>query len=255
MVIGAYRRLKAEGIDVLLSAASLSEPGADRALEEAPIAFLRGLRPSKLIVIGGVHDMSSLAPLAAAVPTVVAGVRDVALESIAEVFTDDDAGMDLVVEHLSQLGHTRIAHLAGIGHVGEARSHAYVHAMKTRGLGPLVHVEPADFEEAAGYAATSRLLDSAVPPTAIAAASDPAAIGALAAIRERGARVSVVGYGNAPSSAYQLAKLTTVDPDNQAIGAQAAEVLLRPRASQPEYGQHLQIRPRLVLRSTTESAA
>ena len=52
MVIGAYRRLKSEGLDVLLSAASLSEPGADRTLEEAPIAFLRGLRPTKMIVIG-----------------------------------------------------------------------------------------------------------------------------------------------------------------------------------------------------------
>ncbi|MGO3151030.1 MAG: LacI family DNA-binding transcriptional regulator [Galactobacter sp.] len=251
MVIGAYRRLKSEGLDVLLSAASLSEPGADRTLEEAPIAFLRGLRPTKMIVIGGVHDMSTLAPLATAVPTVVAGVRDVALDSIAEVFTDDDAGMDLVVEHLTGLGHTRITHLAGIGRVGTARSQAYVQAMNVRGLGHQIHVESADFEEAAGYAAASRVLDAAEPPTAITAAGDPAAIGALAAVRERGALVSVVGYGNAPSSSYRLAQLTTVDPDNQTIGAQAAETLLRAQASHPKQGQHLHVPPRLILRSTT----
>lgn len=255
MVIGAYRRLKAEGLDVLLSAARLSEPGADRTLEEAPIAFLRGLRPANLIVIGGVHDMSRLSSLAAAVPTVVAGARDVGLESIAEVFTDDDAGMDLVVEHLTGLGHTRIAHLAGIGSVGAARSRAYLHSMEVRGLGLQAHVEPADFEEVAGYAAACRLLDALDPPTAITAAGDPAAIGALAAVRERGADVSVVGYGNAPSSAYQLVQLTTVDPDNQAIGAQAAETLLKARSVRSQHGQHLHVPPRLILRSTTKPGA
>jgi DNA-binding LacI/PurR family transcriptional regulator len=162
--------------------------------------------------------------------------------------------MDLVVEHLTGLGHTRIAHLAGIGHVGAARSKAYVRAMDVRGLGLQAHVEPADFEEAAGYAAACRLLDTAEPPTAISAAGDPAAIGALAAVRERGAEVSVVGYGNAPSSAYHLVQLTTVDPDNQAIGAQAAETLLRARTGRPKHGQHLHVPPRLILRSTTHPA-
>jgi DNA-binding LacI/PurR family transcriptional regulator len=255
MVIGAYRRLKAEGLDVLLSAASLSEPGVDRTLEEAPIAFLRGLRPSSLIVIGGVHDMSTLRPLAATIPTVVAGVRDVDLDSTTEVFTDDDAGMDLVVEHLTGLGHENIAHLAGIGSVGAARSQAYAHAMEVRGLGRHVRVEQADFEEAAGYAAACRLLDAPNPPTAITAAGDPAGIGALAAVRERGTDTSVVGYGNAPSSAYRLVQLTTVDPDNQAIGARAAETLLRSRTDQPRHGKQLHVPPRLILRSTTHPTA
>lgn len=253
IVIGAYRRLEQGGHEVLLSVASLSEPGADQTLEEAQIGFLHDLRPASLLIVGAVHDMHSLKPLASRVPTVVAGARDVDLPVAAEVFTDDDAGMDAVVTHLVGLGHRDIAHIAGIGRVGRGRARAYQRAMAAHGLQSLARVEWDDFEEHAGYRAARRLLAADNPPTAITAAGDPAAAGALAAVRRAGADVSVVGYGNAPIADYQLTRLTTVDPDNQSIGATAAEALL---AAGPGDHAHRQIRvrPRLVQRSTTGPA-
>lgn len=251
IVIGAHRRLEAAGRRVLLCSASLNQPGADRALEKAAIAFLGDLRPQSLLIVGAVRDESSLEPLGKLEPTVIAGTRDAGIAAAAEVSTDDEAGMLAVIDHLAGLGHRRIAHTSGIGRVGAARARAYEHAMESRGLAGHILIDRADFEEEAGYAAARRLLALPEPPTAIATAGDHAALGVLAAVREEGSGTSVVGYGNAPASAYHLARLTTVDPDNQAIGAAAAEALLD---ADPTHGfppQQIRVAPRLVERSTT----
>lgn len=253
IVIGAYRQLKASGHEVLLTTASLSEPGADCTLEDAQIAFIHDLRPSSLLIVGAVRDMQSLERLAEQVPTVVAGSRNVDLPVAAEVFTDDDAGMDEVITHLVGLGHRHIAHIAGIGRVGEGRSVAYRSAMTGHGLGGFARVVPGDFEEHAGYLAACELLDSDDPPTAITTAGDPAGVGALAAVRESGADVAVVGYGNAPVANYRLVQLTTVDPDNQKIGASAASALLRAEAGD-DAARQIRISPRLVVRSSAVTA-
>lgn len=251
IVIGAHRRLEAAGRRVLLCSASLNQPGADRALENAAIAFLGDLRPQDLLIVGAVRDATVLEPLATFEPTVVAGARGVSIPAAAEVFTDDEAGLSAVIDHLWRLGHSRIAHVSGIGRVGEARAVAYERAMDERGLSEHVRIDRADFEEAAGYAAGRRLLALPHPPTAITTAGDPAALGVLAAVRELGTGTSVVGYGNAPASGYHLAQLTTVDPDNQAIGAAAAEVLLEADPVREAPPRQIRVAPRLVERSTT----
>lgn len=251
IVIGASRRLDEAGHEVLLSSASLSEPGSDAVLEPASIAFLGDLRPAQLLIVGAVLDMSALSAFAARVPTVVAGAHEVDIPSIAEVFTNDEQGLDLSIEHLNSLGHRRIAHLAGIGAVGASRASAYRRAMTASGLTDEIQVEQADFEERAGFQAMRRLLACAKPPTAVTAAGDAAALGAIAAIRDAGAEVAVVGYGNTPTAAFHLADLTSVEPANQSIGARAAEVLL---AGQPEPGepmQQLRVDPTLVVRSSS----
>jgi len=170
------------------------------------------------------------------------------------VFTDDDAGLSVVVDHLAELGHRQIAHISGIGRVGEARATAYERAMEGHGLSEHVRIDQADFEEVAGYEAAQRLLTLSDPPTAITTAGDPAALGVLAAVREMGARTSVVGYGNALASAYRIAQLTTIDPNNQAIGATAAEVLLETDGARGAPARQIRIAPVLVERSTTGPA-
>lgn len=255
IAIGASRRLDEAGHEVLLSSASFSEPGADAVLERASIAFLGDLRPAKLLIVGAVVDMSLLAGLAAGVPTVVAGSRDVGISTIAEVFTDDDVGLDLVIAHLLSHGHRRIAHIAGIGNVGRTRGAAYARAMVAHGLGGHIRIEQADFEERGGYQAMQRLLKRAEPPTAVAAAGDAAAIGALAAIRQEGVDVAVVGYGNTPAAAYHVTDLTSIEPHNQVIGARAAEALMTKCDAPANEPQQVRIEPSLIVRSSSRSAS
>lgn len=255
IVIGASRRFDEAGLEVLLSPASFSEPGADAVLESASIAFLGDLRPARLLIVGAVVDMSALEALAARIPTVVAGARDVGIPGVAEVFTNDDRGLDLSISHLVSEGHRRIAHLAGIGKVGAARAAAYRRAMVGHDLAAEIRVEHSDFEERAGFHAMRRLLAEAEPPTAVTAAGDSAAIGALAAIRAAGAQIAVVGYGNTPAASFHLADLSSVDPGNQTIGARAAEVLLDETTEAGEGSRQMRVEPSLVVRSSSSGVA
>lgn len=248
IVIGAYRALEKANVDVLLTSASLSEPGSANKLEAAPIAFLGGLRPSRLLIVGAVADMSQLESLARQVPTVVAGTRDVELPVAAEVFTDDIVGMRLAVEHLSRHGHTHIAHLAGIGRVGEGRAAAYVSAMEGQHLQSHIRVVESDFEEMAGYESAKKLLSSRDRPSAITTAGDPAALGAKAAARELGLETAVVGYGNSSSSSFHLTRITSVDPHNQEIGGCAAGALLSAGARDSAAPAQHRVTPSLVVR-------
>jgi DNA-binding LacI/PurR family transcriptional regulator len=251
MIAGAQRRLAAEGRNVLIAAASLAEPGRRRALDQEAIAFLGDLRPTRLLVVGAVHDMSSLRELADSVPVVIAGALSTDVPVAARVYTDNVQGMGLAVQHLRSLGHTKIAHMSGTGAVGAARAEAYVSAMVAAGLRHEVRMEPADFDEAEGYAAANRLLRSDDPPTAITAAGDFAAIGALGAADDLGLRAtSVVGYGDVLPAQFQRIRLTTIAADNEGIGERAAaELLVADRGGAAT--RDIAIPPSLVVRSTT----
>ena len=124
---------------------------------------------------------------------------------------DDIAVARLATEHLLALGHRSIAHLGGDPtldldfHLPTSRRGGYEAALTAAGiaLDPLL-VRVADFTVASGYEATKQLLgDPRVAPTAIFAASDEMAIGAIMAARDLGRRVpadlSVVGIdGHSP---------------------------------------------------------
>lgn len=119
--------------------------------------------------------------------------------------------------------------------------------MRERGLDGSVVAE-SDFSEAAGFRAAQELLDRDDPPTAITAVNDLSAIGVMAAVRQRGraASVAVTGYDNTYLAALGAVDLTSVDPDNAAIGRRAAELLL----SDQDPGEVL-IAPTLRVRSSS----
>src|SRR4030095_6723421 len=83
---------------------------------------------------------------------------------------------------------------------------------------------------AVGDAATRRLLAAAAKFTAIFAFNDVSALGAIRALRERGLRVpedvSIVGFDDIPSAAYQNPGLTTVRQPLREMGRRAAETLV-----------------------------
>ena len=148
----------------------------------------------------------------------------------ADAFNFDNVGgARQLTEHLVGLGHERVALAAGPAEAGDARDRArgYREAMGRAGLPTL--------EVAAGYAredgaAAARALFGADPrPTALVAANDVAAMGALAELREMGLRVpedvSVVGFDGTPMSAHSIPALTTVKVPIREIGAQAVHRL------------------------------
>ncbi|MGJ0205017.1 LacI family transcriptional regulator [Leucobacter sp. gxy201] len=203
--------------------------GAERraGMDRETLGFFGDLRPRSLLVVGSLADMSSLAPLVEGVPSVLAGGISTELPFAATVRTDHDAGMRLLVEHLQERGHRRIAHAGGLGGaVAVARAAAYAEAMTRAGLSTQIRVEPADFTEASGYLAAQRLMEEPEPPTAITTVTDLTAVGALAAVSDRPG-VAVTGYGDTDIAAYHMTQLTTVRAHNGEIGRVAVDELLR----------------------------
>ncbi len=138
-------------------------------------------------------------------------------------------GAQAMVRHLAGLGHRRIAIIQGVGGNFDAdeRLRGYRAGLHQAGLpfAPELAV-PGDFSEAAGEAGALALLASGHPPTAIFAANDGMAIGALFALRNSGIRVpediAIGGFDDIPMARYVEPALTSVHVDISALGSRAA---------------------------------
>lgn len=146
---------------------------------------------------------------------------------------DNHGGAVAMVRHLSRLGHQRIAFIGGAAHNADARERrrGYVEAMQSLGLTtPVSYQQRGDFSEEGGWRATQALLAGSPRPTAIFAANDMMALGAMRAIREQGLSVphdiAVTGFDDIPTARYVSPPLTTVRVDVEALGARAATLLL-----------------------------
>jgi LacI family transcriptional regulator len=179
-------------------------------------------------------------------------------DTLPAVHTDDVAGGRLATEHLLDLGHRRIAFLGDIEHnlygfTSSVRRRAgYEDALAAAGVEgdpALVLRGPHGREEAA--ALTREALDVPEPPTALFAASDTQAVGALEAAEALGARVpgdlSVVGYDDIELARH--AGLTTVAQPLEASGAMGAGMMLTALEGGQIRGRELPLE--LVVRHTT----
>jgi DNA-binding LacI/PurR family transcriptional regulator len=171
------------------------------------------------------------------------------------VMIDDVGASWTATDHLMQLGHIRITHLAGDltdqmdFSVHGRRARGYRLAMERAGFLPVI-VE-VEFDPDAAYAAARTVLEAPGRPTAIFAVSDEIAIPALAAARDLGlaADVSVIGFDDHPDAA--AADLTTIRqrPDEQ--GAAAAELLLSGIGHGPDPKQSKLMATSLIQRGST----
>jgi LacI family transcriptional regulator len=142
-------------------------------------------------------------------------------------------GARAMVRHLGALGHRRIAFIGGApGNFDAAeRRRGYRAGLQEAGL----PADPAlelggDFSEAAGHAAAQIILGMSDRPTAVFAANDCMAIGAMSAFRDAGLRVpgdvALGGFDDIPMARYVEPPLTSVHVDICALGERAAACLL-----------------------------
>lgn len=195
------------------------------------------------------------------VPTVMIGERESLVPGSDVVFSDDAEGTRLVIEHLLTLGHREIVHLSGLGGIAMNRRRAYTTEMEQRGLTPSVFGINQPTTEVGGYNGAKELLASGRPFTAIFAANDYMAAGAISALREVGLEIprdiSLVGYDNAPIAAEYMLKLTTVDDMGVQVGHNAAqrilELLNTPTRSTRVKPTKILLTPHLVTRDSTRA--
>jgi LacI family transcriptional regulator len=151
------------------------------------------------------------------------------------VIPDNAGGAFRITSHLLQLGHRRIAHLTGPPSFSttDDRLRGYEGALASFGLTPDPDLVAAgDFSRDGAYASCLTLLNRGIAFSAMFAANDIMAIGALAAFRERGIEVprdiSLVGFDDIPISRDLTPPLTTVAVPMAEIGRRAMLLTLEP---------------------------
>ncbi|TCR13491.1 LacI family DNA-binding transcriptional regulator [Streptomyces sp. BK205] len=161
-------------------------------------------------------------------------------------------------EHLLSLGHRRIGLIAGPPRLlcSRARFDGYRAALEGAGL-PLDEslVVPGDFHPESGFAGCEKLLDLPEPPTAIFAASDQMALGAIEALRRRGLRVpedmSLVGFDDLPEVRWSAPPLTTIRQPLSEMGKLAVRTILKLTRNEPPDSPRVELGTELVVRSST----
>ncbi|MCG0239824.1 MAG: LacI family transcriptional regulator [Firmicutes bacterium] len=179
--------------------------------------------------------------------------------ALPAVLVDSYAGARLAMEHVLSLGHRRVACLIGSLQdpiAGLPRWQGYRDAAAARGVEiPPEYVVDAGFRLEAAYEATVRLLRLRPRPTAVVAASDLMAIGAMGAAADRGLRVpedlTVVGFDNIRLAAVVRPALTTVAQPMHEIGARAVSRLLQVLAGEQPEPLVDWIAPRLIVRGSS----
>jgi DNA-binding LacI/PurR family transcriptional regulator len=191
----------------------------------------------------------------------VSGHREV--EGVTNIVLNHARAARLAMEHLAQLGHRKIAFIKGqeFSSDTEIRWEAERAAAKELGLeiderlvGQLDGESPSP---EVGYGVTRKMLAAGEAFTALFAFNDISAIGAIRALREAGRRVpedvSVVGFDDIQSAAFQNPGLTTVRQPLREMGVIAAETLLR-RINAPAktpYPKAITVEPELIVRQST----
>jgi DNA-binding LacI/PurR family transcriptional regulator len=166
------------------------------------------------------------------------------------------------VEHLLELGHRRIGMLAGRPHsvAGSARLHGYRAALEEAGIAadPAL-IKPSDFDFDEAVSAAMELLAAPVPPTAIFAASDVQALGALEAARRTGRAVprdlSIVSFDDTAVASMASPPLTVVRQPFEDMGRVAVRTLVQLADGIAPATARLELATRLVVRESTARPA
>ncbi|HTV78879.1 MAG TPA: LacI family DNA-binding transcriptional regulator [Steroidobacteraceae bacterium] len=173
------------------------------------------------------------------------------------VHTDHFAGAQEAVRHLVELGHRRIAHIAGLRRVPSAirRLEGYRTALAAAGVPATAElIETGDFTMSSGAAAMMRLLALPQPPTAVFCSNDEMAYGAIRAVVKMGLSVpedvSVVGFDDQNLAEFYNPPLTTVAVPRHELGRRAAQELIDQLAGR-DVAREVVLPTRLVVREST----
>ena len=155
--------------------------------------------------------------------------------NITSLTLDFERAVYDVMDYLTGLGHTKIALLVGCEYVGDgerlvdARTVAYKKYMEHREMDAETYVREGSFTAKSGYDMMMDLLDSGNLPTAVFAANDAIALGAMKAIKERGYKIpldiSIVGFNDEESSTFITPPLTTIHAPSYDMGQHGANLV------------------------------
>lgn len=179
-----------------------------------------------LIVTPTTENLTAISPLVAIDPH--------EHNILPAVISANREGAIAMMEYLLGLGHQRIGFIAGRQGLvsSNRRQQGYIEALQQAGL-PVdaTLIQPGDYTRETGFNCAQRLFTLPDPPTAIFAANDQSALGAMDAAREAGLHIpdelSVAGFDNIPQATCSVPGLTTVDQSMSEMGYIATTMLIK----------------------------
>jgi len=184
------------------------------------------------------------------------------LPGVTNVILDHQLAADLAVGHLYKLGHRKIAFIQGqpFSADSDIRWEATLKTAHKLGLEVsddlTVHLEMDSHSPEISYPGIRKLLQNRRQFTAVLCFNDVSAMGSIRALHEAGLHVpkdvSILGFDDIQSAAYQVPSLTTIRQPLQKMGMKAAQALLKKLAGEmtPDL---IQVDPELIVRESTSS--
>lgn len=247
----------ARGYNVVLG---IAHSKADEAI--ALRAVLETRHCDAILLLGDMRDEPKfLEDLHASQSLVVALWHGTELEGVPTVNIDNRAGIVAAVDHLIDLGHSRIAFIGGrpLGDIMERRT-AYLDHLAERGLDtPEGYVQDVTNDPVGGKEALQSLMALEVPPTAVVCSTDHLATGVLHGAAGLGLSVpddlSVIGFDDIPMASYTIPPLTTVRMPIGEMSAAAARLAMDELEDEEAIAlaQYVAV-PDLVIRDSTGKA-
>ena len=182
-------------------------------------------------------------------------VIDITLEGerVCCISTDNKKGITLAVDYCLKMGHKKIGFIKSCDdtEVGLIRFDTFKKIMEEKNIYENRFVVQGDFSKESGYTSTKLLIEKKDLPTAIIAANDLMALGAIKAFKEAGIRVpediSVMGYDNILVGEYSEPELTTIGQNALEIGAQAVEHIIKGTELKNKF-----LEPTLIIRKSVK---
>lgn len=243
---------RAEGIELLLGHAEYDLQTAERHLNIMSAWF------DGVLLLGDMPgDQQIIADLKERGTAYVSVARGAAVESPC-INIDDTAGVELALNYLCALGHTRIAFVGELEHVGiHERFRAFRRLAEERGLTWRDdYLRSCQNTRLEGLQAARVLLGLAEPPTAIFCATDLLAVGAITGAWQIGWRVpeaiSIIGFDDIEEAGCTYPALTTVRQPVRHMATAAYNLLMSLiNDSFPENGAtQILVEPRLMVRQS-----
>lgn len=185
------------------------------------------------------------------------------LPGVSNILIDEEHAARLSLQHLRDLGHRKIAFMHGQPFSSDSDTRWLANLKAARELGIEIHEELMIYlskdshSPEISYPGIRKLIKSGRPFTAVLCFNDVSAMGTIRALHEAGLRVpndvSVLGFDDIQSAAYQVPSLTTIRQPLQKMGSTAAQLLLKKLAGEA-IPESIQVAPELIVRESTAPA-
>ena len=225
-------------------------------IEQGEVEKLLEFQVEGLVLIGHRMPAGSLDAIAGDCPAVVISRAERGIAGLDSISNDDVFGARMAVDHLASLGHRSIAHVTGgVNEVAMLRTLGYEQSMANHGLADQIACYEGAFTDEGGYRGAAAALDSERRHTALFVANDIAAVGALAAVADRGLEVptdiSIVGYDGMALAGLRSLSITTIAQPLAQIGTEAATLLFLRISDPARPPAHIGVEPRLIVRNSS----